>query len=77
MTRPWSALVEFADFVAEHSDPLSQRFAESLRRWATEKAGTSASATNNSLNLPRCCSRGRRWLGNNNLPRAHKTQRAG
>jgi hypothetical protein len=37
--------VEFADFVAEHSDPLSQRFAESLRRWATEKAGTSASAT--------------------------------
>jgi hypothetical protein len=27
---------------------------------------------NNSLNLPRCCSRGQQWLGNQNQSRAHK-----
>jgi len=36
---------EFADFVGKHSDHLSQRFAESLRRWATEDAGINVSAT--------------------------------
>jgi hypothetical protein len=37
--------LEFADFVAEHSDHLSQRFAESLRKWATENAGANVGAT--------------------------------
>jgi hypothetical protein len=30
---------EFADVVARHSDPVSQRFAASIRKWAVAKAG--------------------------------------
>jgi len=33
---------EFAEIVAEHDDPLSTVFSESLRRWATVQAGDAA-----------------------------------
>lgn len=35
------AFPEFADVVERHSDPASQRFATSLRKWALEAAGDS------------------------------------
>jgi hypothetical protein len=37
-----SVVISFADYaevVARHEDPLSQRFARSLREWAASKAG--------------------------------------